>query len=668
MPEQKLIQVPGITTQPTKLLNQMGWSTSNRIRWKAGMLEKLGGWQKFCNDALTGVVRQLHEFQDLSGNLYVASGSDQRLQLVFSNQVVDITPIRATNDITNAFSTTSGSRTVNVEDAGNNADVGDWINITTQVSIGGILLFGYYIITAVVDSDNYEIEASTVATATVSSGGATPEFNTTNTLTDVTVTLEDHGLMAGDIFTVLVSTTVATIDFFGQYLVLSVSDADNFMIEAATAANATTSGFENNGDAQVEYLLPSGLPATIALTGYGGGGYGLGTYGVGASSIAFEYLRLWSLDNFGQVLLAVPNGGKLYAWTPPVTYGNVATEVATAPTKSNGMFVAMPQRQCVLWGTETGGTQDDLLIRWSDVEDYTDFTATITNQAGSFRLSTGSRIVGAAQAPQAALIWTDQELWVMQYIQPPLIYSFISIGNGCGLIAQNAQAQVGRSTFWMSQKGVFSYGDNGIAPIVCMVWDKLFGDLDLDNSDKVFAAPNALFNEVSFFYPSESGGTGEIDSYAKLNTAEGLWDYGTLVRTSWIDSSALGPPIASDEDSYLQQHEIGFDDDGSAMDGVEVMSGYIDIAEGLLFVFIDQIIPDFYFTGDDPSVTLTIYTQDYSGGPTQTFGPYEITPQTEYLSLRARARQIAFKIECDSLGTFWRLGAMRYRGSQSGRR
>jgi hypothetical protein len=244
------------------------------------------------------------------------------------------------------------------------------------------------------------------------------------------------------------------------------------------------------------------------------------------------------------------------------------------------------------------------------------------------------------------------------------------IGAGAGLIAKNAACNLGAETYWMSRKGFFRLSGGVVQPLTCPVWDKVFledGGIDTGNQDKSFAAANTPFNEVAFFYPLVDG-DGEINAYARLNTTNGLWDVGRLVRTGWIDQNIFGMPLAVDGDGFVVQHEVGYDNNLAAMEGVSATSGYADLAEGLLFVFIDQIIPDFKWSGSDPSLQLTVYVQDFPGGQVRTHGPYTVTPSTQYISLRARGRQMAFKIECDAIDTFWRLGAIRYRAAPAGRR
>lgn len=672
MPFQKITLRPGINVEFTPTLNEAGWSASNGIRWREGLPEKQGGWLELTSTALTGVCRQLHAFEDLSNILYLVAGTDQRLEVFSSDGLTDITPIRHTSNLTSAFSTTSGSATVTIHDVGFGSVAGDWINIPTYYGVGGVVLQGFYQIASAIDADNYTITAGSNATSTVALGGHTSLFNTTNGSSTVTVTLPNHGLAVNDFYTVHVSTAVGGITLSGLYIVQTVPTADTFTITASGGASSTTSGYENSDQANIHYLISSGLASTTALQGYGAGAFGEGTWGESSASSASTPLRIWTLDNFGQNLVASYTGGAVYEWIPPVGLDNPATVVATAPTINAGIFVAMPQAQVIAYGSETGGTQDPLLIRWSDAGDYTEWTAAADNQAGSFRLSKGSTIVGGMQAPQVGLIWTDTDLWAMQYVQPPFIYSFSTLGTGCGLIAQNAATALGRSTYWMSLKGFYSFSDAGVQPMSCSVWDIVFKDLDSMNTDKIIAAGNSLFNEVMWFFPSQSGGTGEIDMYVRMKDGQNgqTWDYGSLVRTAWIDQSIFGAPVGVDADGLMQQHEVAVDANGEIMQDVYVTSGYADLSDGTLFMFVSEIIPDFLWTGstaDTPSVTLTVYAKDYPSDSPRTFGPYTVTDATQYIRLDARARQLAFKIECSQLGVFWRLGAIRYLAAPAGR-
>lgn len=670
MPDVKILQEPGLNSQATATLNRIGWSAGNLIRWQEGYLQKTGGWEAFSNDPVVGVGRSLHAWQDLDNNQYLTVGTNERLQIYTAGQQYDITPVTSTENLTNPFTTTATSTTVTVADTAHGRVAGDWIYCVMPIAVGGIIIFGYYQVASVVDANSYTITLASAAVSSVAGGGIPPAFATVNLSPTVTVTLVNHGYAVSDIFTVQVSTSIAGLTLTGEYIILTTPTADTFTFSAGSNANATTTATENGGDVRLLYLLASGPSSTETLTGWGSGGWGSGGWGVGAGgSVAYDPVRIWSQDNFGEIWVGCPTNGSVYSWQPPNTDTRAAL-VASAPTINTGLFVAMPQAQVMCYGSETGSVQDPLLIRWSDAGSYSNFTATVTNQAGSFRLSRGSVIVGGLQAANMSLFWTDLDLWAASYQGLPYVYSFNMIGQGCGLIANNAACSLGAETFWMSKKGFFRLSGGAVQPIPCPVWDTVFldnGGIDTANQDKVVAAANTPFNEVAWFYP-HSDGDGEINAYIRLNITNGLWDYGRLVRTGWIDQNIFGMPLAIDADGYVQQHEIGYNDNDQAMADVSATSGYADLAEGLIFIFIDQIIPDFKWEGDDPSVEFTVYVTNFPGETPREYGPYTITPTTTYISLRARGRQIAFKIESSSYGTFWRLGAIRYRGAPAGRR
>lgn len=475
MPEQKLILEPGINSEKTQTLNTGGWSRSNLIRWKDGLLEKIGGWAKMFAEPVVGVCRALHTFIDLDFNKYLAIGTNERLQLFVRGALVDITPLRRTADLTDGdFVATNGSSEVTVTDVGSNVGLGDWIEIPISVQFEpdtvGIVLRGYYKVVSVNDADSYVIDAGAVAGAN-STASHTPEFTTTNGSDVVTVTINNHGYEEGDTFGVVVATSVGGIILSGLYLVESVVDANNFTIRAASGAASNATAYENGDDVIVRYLIRSGLVSTEQLVGWGAGGYGEGPYGQdgGIADAVHQQLRLWSLDNFGQNLVAQVNNGALYEWVPPVGLNNRATLISAAPDNNIGMFVAMPQAQVVVFGAEVSGTQDPLLIRWCDAGNYNIWTASITNQAGSYRLSRGSRCVGALQAQLGATIWTDTDMWSMQYSGPPFIYSFTMIGTNCGLLSQNGATTYASSVYWISSKGFFRRGGGGVEPITCPV-------------------------------------------------------------------------------------------------------------------------------------------------------------------------------------------------------
>lgn len=681
MPHGALKLVPGVDQNRTPALNEAAISESQLIRFipdkrLGGLPQKLGGWVKFYNDTIGSIVRALWAWADLSSVNHLAVGAEQSLSVVTNNNEKVITPRQDLRDVAVSFNTTIGSNVVEIDDAGSNITDYDSIFLQTQVSIGGLVLYGMYKCTAI-SANKYSIQATDIlgqpqeATATVAAGGAVPQFDTTSGSSIVTVTLNDHGQAAGNTFPVYVSTAVGGITLHGNYLIVSIVSANQFTIQASNEATSTTSADENGGDARMLVYVAFGpLPAG---TGYGIGGYGLGGYGTGVApaanpGTALTNIEDWSLDNFGQQLIANPKGDAIYVWDPS-TSAPVAQVITNAPQANNGIFIAMPQRQIVAWGSTFDGIIDPMLLRWCDVEDYETWTAQVTNQAGSYRIPRGSKIVGCLQGPQQGLIWTDLAVWAMQYIGAPLVYGFNEIGTGCGLIAPRAAGTLNNTVFWMSQSQFFRSAGSGVEPVYCPIWDVIFQDLDDTNLDKIRCAPNSRFSEVTWYYPTKSNG-GEVSHYVKFNAAINQWDFGALGRTAWINQSVLGPPIGAAPNQYLYQHEVGNDADTSPMTSY-FQTGFFVLNEADEKLFVDQIWPDMkwgeYGGTQNANVLLTFYVSDYAGQTPLTYGPFTMTQATEFVTPRFRGRLVSIRIESNDPGSFWRLGNMRYRFQSDGR-
>lgn len=648
MPQVKLSLRPGINTQASQTQNEGGWSFGNLIRWRDGFLEKIAGWMRLFSSACNGYVRGLHAWADLDANKYLLIGGEDRLELYNGTTLYTVRAPVETQDIATANLTgTAGTSTVQVVYAGHGLSTGDIIAFPIAVYLtntaSGVALYpGTTYAITVIDASTYTFDSGTITPTNITSGNAAA-YNTTAASTTVAVVFRGHGLTTGDIWTVHQTTTIgSTVINAGDY-VATVSGVNNFTIELLTAA--TDSGGNREG----------GNSSTIPVQ---------------TTSENFPDVQNWSIDNFGENAVFCYNNGPLSQWTPPVVATNIATLISTGPTINGGVLVAMPQAQVISFRAETSGTQDPLLLRWSDVGTMDIWGATSSNQAGSFRLSRGSLIVGALQAPQSTLVWTDIDLWSMQYTGPPFVYSFNIVAMGCGLIAQRARCVLNGITYWMGPKNFFSAGGSGVAPLPCTVWDEVFSNLSTSATAqaKIIAGANSAAQEVWWFYPSDDG-SGEIDSYAKVNVVNGLWDYGSLVRTAWIDENVFGRPLGADENYRIQQHERGFDDDGDAMEGAFAETGFIDLGDGTEIIFVDQIIPDFKWFGDDGYVSLTIYAKNYPGEKAVKLGPFTVTEDTRFIFLRKRARQISFRITWGAFQGFSaRLGAMRYRGATSGRR
>ena len=696
MAHQALKLIPGVDVNKTPALNEAAISQSQLVRFipdrtLGGLVQKLGGWTKFFMGQIGSTARALLAWEDTSANSYLGVGADGvpaggggALHIILSGGASDITPKTLTVNVAVSFSTTAGSNAVVITDTGRNISNYDSVDIQTPISVDGLVLFGLYECYNPANLTNqytiYAVDAlgnPQLAATTVTNSGITAEYSTTSGSGVVTVTLPDHGYVVGDIYPALVATTVGGITIYGGYIIESVIDVNNFTIINNNLATSTATGYENGGQAHFVYYKGVG-PLPLG-TGYGIGPYGIGGYGTGATPTISPGTPInavdWTLDNWGGVLISNPLNGPIYQWTPN-SGKSVAAVIPNAPTVNAGMFVAMPQRQIVAWGSTYNGIQDPLLIRWSDVENYNQWIALITNQAGSYRIPKGSKIVECIQGPQQGLILTDLGLWAMQYSGPPYVYQFNELGTGCGLIGRKAAASVNGTVYWMSQSQFFMLSGSGVSPIPCPIWDVVFQDLDTSNLDRIRIAPNSRFGEISWFFPTVGNG-GENYGYVKYNFILNQWDYGFnsstnpyVSRTAWINQSVLGPPIGTALNQYIYQHETSTDADGVAMDSY-FQTGYFTLSEADVKSFIDEVWPDMkwgYYGGTQgANILLTFYATDFAGQTPTAYGPFTLTQSTTYITPRFRGRLVSIKVESNDIGSFWRLGNIRYRIQADGR-
>lgn len=668
MPYAPLTIRPGIQVEATPLLNESGWSFSQLIRFFGSFIQKLGGWQRLISQPLIGICRGMIAWADLTGVPYIMLGTNSNVEVYYNGQLYDVTPIRKTSNVANGLSTGIGTNVVTITDTANGATVGDTVDIVTYAAVGGLILQGYYTVRSIVDADNYTIHSPFNASSTVTLGGHTSLFTTTMSSGLVQVTLANHGFSSGQIYTVYVSTTVATLVIFGPYVVGTVIDANNFQITVTGSASSSTTGHENSDDVQYQYLISSGPVSASTAMGWGEGGYGTGPYGEGSTSSATTPLRQWSMLNWGQDWVGCPTNGAIYLWDP--TLGEVnkpATLMSVnAPPQNTGIFLAMPQQQIVAFGSYDAINmyQDPMLIRWCDVGDFTDWTPTTINQAGSFRLPRGSKIVGGLQGPQFGILWTDLGVWQMQYISFPLVYGFNEIASGCGLIAMRAAGVLAGNVYWMSQNNFFVANGTTVQPLPCSVWDIIFRNLNTFQQDKITCATNSYFNEIAWYFPSLTG-SGENDTYVKYNAVSQVWDYGSLARTAWFDQSVFGSPMGVDTSGLIQQHETSPDADGVSMLS-SATTGWFKMSEGSLYMFLERLIGDFIYDGN-ATMQVTVETVNYPNDTPNSVS-FNVTSATEYNIIRLRGRLARVTISSSDLGSFWRLGNILTLASQSGRR
>lgn len=679
---------PGVNSVRTKTLNQAGISDSNLIRFRDGLVEKIGGWSRYVADAMGSVTRALLGWMDLVGVKRLAVGNLLSLKVITGSTVQDITPqFLITNPVLN-FSTTIGSPIVTIVDgAVNNLTIFDAVFFNTPVSVGGIIITGLYQINTGASGTTYTITAHSYATSTVANAGSVPAFSTSAGSTSVTVTLANHGLIEGDKFNFPISTTAGGISISGTYSVITVATVNTFTIIVPSPATATATVSMNGGLAQLLYYLGPPSSAVRRLGGFILDTVPLGYLALGEGTLVTVTAGFtsgtpitatdWSLVSWGEILLANPRGKPIFQWNPATALAS-AYALGTGPAFSNGIFLATPQQILVAWGTATSLTaaniisaQDPLMVRWSDVLDYTTWIPTSTNQAGSFHLSTGSEIRGGISAANQAFIFTDIDVYTMQYVGPPFVFGFQKIGDGCGLVGAHAVCSMQGNVYYMGDNNFFLIGNSGVRTIPCPVWDTIFQDLDQANKHKCVAAANSLFQEITFYYPSGENIAGENNRYVKFNVAEMSWDVGILPRSAWTDQSIVGNPIGADPTTtYLQQHELGYDDDGAAITSF-FETGYFHYAEGEEFPFIDMIVPDMKWATINSTTSATLSLEVASQKWPNDLGfmgdTLTMTSTTEYMMARVRGRQIKFTAQSSDEGSWWRMGDISYRIATDGR-
>jgi len=639
MPLQKLQLKPGVNRESTSLANEGTWFEMDKVRFRSGYPEKLGGWVKdtgtYYNNGVSvppptgafwGVCRSLWNWVTTTGTNLMALGTNLKyyLQPTAGGSFYDITPIRATSTVaSNAFTTVNGSTTVTVNDTGHNAATGDFVTISgVSGAVNGIptsALNKEFQITYV-DSNSYTIVVSAPATSSGTTGAADFEYQI-NT--------------GGEIYTVGVGW-------------------------GAGGWGGATTGATSTGWGEA---APAGV-------------------GVGVQ------MRLWSEDNFGDYLVMNPRGGALYLWVPdasPSTYNraellsNSSSGIyqtdTSCPSVCNIVATSDTSRFVIAFGcNDYGETEiDPLLVRWSDQESYQVWAPDQTNQAGSYRLSIGSSIVAELQSRQEILIWTDAALYSMQYVGPPYVWSFNILADNISIMGPNSVATAANITYWMGVDKFYMYSGR-VETLYCPLRQYIFGDINLDQQYQFFASTNEGFNEVWFFYCSANSDT--IDRYVIYNHLERIWSYGNLARTAWIDTPMRDYPTAAGYAGQLIYQEAGVDDGTTNPPSpitAYVQSADFNIGDGHNYGFVWRMIPDITFDGsyvNNPAVTFTLRPRqnpgsNYSTADTpgvvsaqnyQSQRNYTVQQFTQIVYTRVRGRQMAFKVSSDGLGVHWQLG------------
>ena len=612
----KLTLKAGVNRENTRYTNENGWYDCDKIRFRQGTPEKIGGWAKISTSFFLGVCRSLWNWLSLGGISLTGVGTNLKFYIERGGLYYDVTPLSSSRTLgNNPFATTINSPIVTVTDTVTTLVTNSYVTFSGATAVGGLTLNGNYLLT-LITSTTYTIDAGVDATSTATGGGAS---------------------------------------------VLA------------------------------EYEIPAGAEIEVSTSGWGAGAWGIGTWGIGSTSVT--PLRLWSQVNFGQDLLFNPRGGGLYIWT--VTGGVSARGVlvsstigaAAVPTVINSIFVSDVSRFVFALGCNDIAVAeiDPLLIRWSDQEDVTNWSPASVNQAGSIRLSHGSKIVTSVQSRQEIVVWTDTSVYSLQYVGAPIVWGTSLVGDNTSIVSQNSAVYANGVSYWMGVDKFYKY-DGRVQTLRCDLRQYIYGDLNYTQLQQVCCGSNEGFNEIWWFYPSANSLVN--DKYAVYNYLDDIWYYGLLGRTAWLDSSVNTGPIAATYSNNIVVHETGNDDGtGVATEPITsfITSAEFDLEDGHSFAFVWRVLPDITFrgsTGESPAVTMYLYPLKNSGSgytnPPSVGGENNaavirtaVLPVEEFtgqIFTRVRGRQLSIKVESTALGTTWQLGSPRIDIRPDGRR
>jgi hypothetical protein len=624
---QKLTFKPGIVRELTEYANSGGWYDADKIRFRAGFPEKIGGWEAVSRATYQGSCRCLHQWSSVEFDRYVGMGTNAKLYIYWGNTYYDITPVRAVIVMGADPFQTHGTDTLLVHCPLHGMTTpGDFVTFsgaTTPVgAITAAQLNQQYQVVSIVDPNYFTVTAPGVVGSGVNGGGPA-----------VTATFQ---VPVGP---------------------------DNAVVGTGWGIPPWNGG--NN-------LIPGPLPPdpSTKWTGWGASFDPRLLYPVGFD---VSQLRLWDMDNFGEDLVANIRHGPIYYWHQATTVGSPAVPLNQAitigsitftphlvPNFAAQILVSPNDRHLIAFGCDDiGATEPDpLLVRWSNEEDAYEWEPRRDTSAGGQRLSCGSYIISSLRTRQEILIWTDLGLWSMKYIGTPYIFGFDVVAEGLSIIGPNAAVNAGNMLFWMD-RGIFYAYTGQVQELPCAVKDYVFSDLNYTQQYKICVGHNHAFSEVIWFYPSSS--SDEIDKYVIYNYVDQNWSIGNLERTAWLDMGRSAYPIAASTTSkLLYYHELGTDNDGAALPAW-VESSDLDQNGGDHFLFLGRMIPDVQFRGSSSTQTVgvSVLKRNAALGNKEVAARFTVTPVTQQAWIRVRARQLSVRIESDDIGVGWRLGELR---------
>jgi hypothetical protein len=632
MPLQKLQFKPGINREGTNYSNEGGWYDCDKIRFRSGNPEKIGGWAQQSPNQFLGVARSLWGWVDLSGNNFLGIGTSQRYYIEKGSDFNDITPFNTTSTLLNPIATSypTTPTVVTITDATYHPAIGDYVYISGASAVGGITLSGEYVVTTLPTSTTYTVVSATAATSAASGGG--------------TVTI-GYILPAG--------TDVAV---FGTGWGTGPWSRGSWGSGYTSVLQTQLRLWSNDNYGQNLFIAPRG---------------GSIFYWLASGGVASRAALLSTLSTAA---------GYSGTYVPSATY-----QILSAPIQQ--FIIAMGANP---YTAGTPGTAfNPLLVRWSDQANEYQWVPDVTNQSGEFALSNGSQIIGARSTRQEILIWTDTALYSMQYLGAPYVWGFQILMDNLSIMSPNAMITVNNVTYWMGRDKFYMYSGR-VETLPCTIRQYIFQDINIDQNYQVFAGSNEGYNEVWWFYVSnDTEGNTTVDKYVIFNYLDQVWYYGSMARTAWLDSSLQPYPLAADYNRRLLYHEKGVDDNATTATlpiDAYVQSSDFDIGDGHNFGFVWRILPDVNFNGSNvnaPSVTMTVKPRQNSGtaygaadnptvqssnvySNTQNF--YNVQEFTGQVYTRIRGRQMAFRIESADVGVAWQLGAPRIDIRPDGRR
>jgi hypothetical protein len=704
----KIALQPGVYREGTAYSAEGRFYDGDKIRFRSGNAEKIGGWQRLSNSTYLGTARALWNWTTLAGQNYLGIGTNLKYYIESGGGYSDITPVRKIvnpmlgpvppstgNPFATAFNTLAAAindnqQSLTLTDASTFAPTGGIIKIGSEEmaysSVSGSNILGL-------------TRGFNGTTATSHSSGANVSSST------IVVTDVNHGVVQNDFITY---TSVA--GPFGGFAAADLNKEQQVFryistsqyainIEGVFSTSATSGG---GAGAVAEYQETTGLDTFTVGVGWGADPWGSGGWGDPAIVGIGQQLRLWTADNYGEDLVIAPRGGDIFYWDASLgttVRAQFLSALSTTagfqgqfvPTATNEILASAIQRFVIAMGanpydpTNANTPFDPMLVRWSDQENPYEWVPAITNQSGEFRLTHGSYIVTSNPTRQENLIWTDSALYSMQYLGAPYVWGFNLLMDNLSIVSPNAAVTANNVTYWMGRDKFYVYSGR-VETLPCALRQYVFNDLNLDQAYQVFSGSNEAYNEVWWFYCSN--GSTVIDKYVIYNYLENIWYYGSMNRTAWLDSSLRDYPMAASYENRILYHEVGTDD-VSGLSPVPInafiQSADFDIGDGDRFAFVWRILPDINFNGsttDKPSVRMEIKPRRNAGAPYSPADNPTVQSQDDYrltrsydiqefdgqVYTRLRGRQMALRIESDGLGVAWQLGSIRADVRPDGRR